>query len=361
MALGELFKKVPGGGWWNWDPSELFGLYFLLSYLFLLHYTYKLAYPLLGVYWNFFVFCALFLFFLFLQLNFTLIIHNFGLKFFFFFETSYFLYECFIACWYIIFYKKFQLFKTTSYYFHFFQIKSSSRTSFKFALLVLNNCFLAIMLLQSFFALINIFFWNYIIFILITLYTYFIYLVVLLLFFFFLLNIYYKFYFLPYLWCFSYLQVFSISSICTTSRVLWIHLFLIYFFFINFFFTEINFLLFSLSNSWDFFFYRTTLFYITAYKYFLCDNIFLQLIFHTLTTNYSYTSVHFHSLLFFFTDLCINIVNTVHIFCNLIYLNLCFPIRIFIFILYDIQLLSLCFINFILCFSILYYKFGYYQ
>ena len=76
------------GGWWNWDPSETFGLipgaiFIILSHLFLSvkvlrYFKFKL-----------FHLTNLFLISIFtIQLNFELLSHNFGLKFFHFFNEN---------------------------------------------------------------------------------------------------------------------------------------------------------------------------------------------------------------------------------------------------------------------------------
>jgi cytochrome c biogenesis factor len=39
LFMGSWWALQEGswGGWWNWDPSEVFGLLFLLAYLYLIH------------------------------------------------------------------------------------------------------------------------------------------------------------------------------------------------------------------------------------------------------------------------------------------------------------------------------------
>ena len=84
------FQEGTWGGWWNWDPSEVFGLLFLMlqltnlhentNYLKLVKVSKKMLVnlsTLLGVYF-------------FIQLNFEIISHNFGIKFFFFFNNNLF-------------------------------------------------------------------------------------------------------------------------------------------------------------------------------------------------------------------------------------------------------------------------------
>ena len=85
------------GGWWNWDSSETFGLLIAISALSmqhsltsLRHYTdatFKLAALSLIVVFSYF----------FIQLNFELVSHNFGSKFFFFFNNNLFSLEIIMA------------------------------------------------------------------------------------------------------------------------------------------------------------------------------------------------------------------------------------------------------------------------
>lgn len=85
------------GGWWNWDPSEIFGLVISVTVLLVIHsqstlkslpyLATKLVLSLL-----FFVFS-----YFFIQLNFDLVSHNFGSKFFFFFNNNLFFIEIVLA------------------------------------------------------------------------------------------------------------------------------------------------------------------------------------------------------------------------------------------------------------------------
>jgi hypothetical protein len=78
------------GGWWNWDPSELFGLAPSFILLKVIHsrnqihgvWSSSLLHPV--------SIAVTFLTYLTLQLNFELISHNFGPKFFFFFNSNLF-------------------------------------------------------------------------------------------------------------------------------------------------------------------------------------------------------------------------------------------------------------------------------
>ena len=76
------------GGWWNWDPSETFGLGPLALILILGH-----SFISINVFRNYcykiFIFTFIFFLSLFMvQLNFEILSHNFGLKFFYFFNEN---------------------------------------------------------------------------------------------------------------------------------------------------------------------------------------------------------------------------------------------------------------------------------
>ena len=87
LFLGSWWALQEGswGGWWNWDASETLGLLVLISAILFFH--------LISNYDNFmnnFYFLFLWILFIvltyyFIQLNFDLVSHNFGIKFFFFF------------------------------------------------------------------------------------------------------------------------------------------------------------------------------------------------------------------------------------------------------------------------------------
>ena len=76
------------GGWWNWDSSELFGLLPTFTVLRFVHAKLdlsKLSYTVLTAQVSL---ASLFLMYAVIQLNFELISHNFGSKFFFFFNSN---------------------------------------------------------------------------------------------------------------------------------------------------------------------------------------------------------------------------------------------------------------------------------
>lgn len=95
LFLGSYWALQEGtwGGWWNWDPSEVFGLLFFTSLVLLLHSNISHVY-LLQIFYKFFMYASVIVFAYFLiQLNFDLVSHNFGTKFFYFFNNNLFLLE----------------------------------------------------------------------------------------------------------------------------------------------------------------------------------------------------------------------------------------------------------------------------
>lgn len=90
LMLGSWWALQEGtwGGWWNWDSSEVFGL---LPFLFLIRFYHI---PLQDYSaWRVYIYLVVslsvtILFYLMLQLNFDFISHNFGSKFFFFFNSN---------------------------------------------------------------------------------------------------------------------------------------------------------------------------------------------------------------------------------------------------------------------------------
>ena len=82
LGLGGWWALQEGswGGWWNWDPSEVFGLLIFLFYLIYTHNRLNKQGFLNKWYWS--INFALFLLqiYFFTQLNFDLVSHNFGTK-----------------------------------------------------------------------------------------------------------------------------------------------------------------------------------------------------------------------------------------------------------------------------------------
>ena len=90
LALGAwwAFQEGTWGGWWNWDSSEAFGYFILLSYLLNVHVSLKFFHcSRLTTLWQVtLIYVSIFYFVL--QLSFDIVSHNFGAKFFFFFSSN---------------------------------------------------------------------------------------------------------------------------------------------------------------------------------------------------------------------------------------------------------------------------------
>ena len=82
LYLGSWWALQEGswGGWWNWDPSEFFGLIILFFILSFFHVKLNLKCTQWLYYFSFISISYLFIFFLLLQLNFSIISHNFGFR-----------------------------------------------------------------------------------------------------------------------------------------------------------------------------------------------------------------------------------------------------------------------------------------
>lgn len=95
LYLGSWWALQEGtwGGWWNWDASEVFGLLFTLTALRVLHSTFKITQSFYITYFLQSSIYYLVLIYFFIQLNFDLVSHNFGAKFFFFFSNNLFFLE----------------------------------------------------------------------------------------------------------------------------------------------------------------------------------------------------------------------------------------------------------------------------
>ena len=99
LYLGSWWALQEGswGGWWNWDPSEVFGIF--LFYILMRGYHVILTTNSLSNLNYFFTFYGVYvlLYYFLMQLNFTLIAHNFG------FRKKYFFFEKFLLGGFIFF------------------------------------------------------------------------------------------------------------------------------------------------------------------------------------------------------------------------------------------------------------------
>lgn len=93
LLLGSWWALQEGtwGGWWNWDPSETLGFTFLLFSINFLHKKSSFTQTLQHLF-KFYVYSLLIMgSYFFIQINFEISSHNFGVKHFFFFNNNLFL------------------------------------------------------------------------------------------------------------------------------------------------------------------------------------------------------------------------------------------------------------------------------
>lgn len=80
LLLGGWWAYQEGswGGWWNWDPSEMFGLLILFSLVLSTHASLTKSYS--SSYYIKVILSYTLIYYVFLQLNFSLLSHNFGIR-----------------------------------------------------------------------------------------------------------------------------------------------------------------------------------------------------------------------------------------------------------------------------------------
>jgi len=110
LSLGGVwaFQEASWGGFWNWDSSETFGLLFLVTALYYLHRANKFSTLVLSFNCLLSNGLGLVVVYCFLQLNFDLLSHNFGIKFLHLFSNSFF-YKEVILITTLVFYKTYRL------------------------------------------------------------------------------------------------------------------------------------------------------------------------------------------------------------------------------------------------------------
>jgi len=82
LALGSWWAYQEGswGGWWNWDPSEVFGLYIMLLLSYNLHQQFSGVSSVLRRSLSVAGLLSSIIYYCFMQVNFSLISHNFGFR-----------------------------------------------------------------------------------------------------------------------------------------------------------------------------------------------------------------------------------------------------------------------------------------
>lgn len=141
LFLGSWWALQEGswGGWWNWDISEVFGLFIGLSMLYFFH---NIAYVkninFLKVYFIFY-FLKVIVFYLFIQLNFSLISHNFGFHISKFTSTETLLFNVFLffVSYLFFFFRKFLKYLTYSLFSDFYIVYYKFLIQLTFSSLIL--------------------------------------------------------------------------------------------------------------------------------------------------------------------------------------------------------------------------------
>lgn len=82
LALGSWWASQEGswGGWWNWDPSEVFGLVVMLSLVLLSHRSLRSLRTYTSIFSRISTSLLTFFVYFFIQVNFDIVSHNFGTK-----------------------------------------------------------------------------------------------------------------------------------------------------------------------------------------------------------------------------------------------------------------------------------------
>ena len=134
LSLGSWWAAQEGtwGGWWNWDTSEVLGWLVSLYTLITLHSLSGNKRILTALYKNLFLWKSTLFIYLLVQVSFELTAHNFGIKFFYFFNNNLFLLE--LLCY--IFMSLVYTFNEVAYYNNSIWTWESNRTKRKHAFLL---------------------------------------------------------------------------------------------------------------------------------------------------------------------------------------------------------------------------------
>ena len=351
-------QEASWGGWWNWDPSEFLGLILIIIYVIFIHFKLKVIYLFKYFFLTHYLFLTFINIFIFIQLNFSLVIHNFGLKFFFFFDNNLILLEWFYIfnLYYLILICFYSLVSMFIYFF----IKPLCLTSianYKYFFLILMVIYLILLTAQSFNNLLIFFFWNFFSILLtkIVLVWFFYSLI----FFYFLWFIYvYKFNYililtlLPYFFL-QYCFFFTINlfkNIFTTAH--WV---LFFFFFLLINFNNLTGILFFTVPTYTTYLFLNDFIVFWPLKQYVLDNFF-----YTLHISYFYNinldaSLGINQTLLYNLALTLCLFFTSTSFLNIIYLNNVLPIKIILIVIFEIQWLFIVFFSY-LCLLLLSYN-----
>ena len=106
LYLGSWWAIQEGtwGGWWNWDTSEVLGWLITLYFVVCLHSVIASRWRTIQWYKHSILLKSVIFMYTLVQISFELTAHNFGIKFFYFFNNSLFLIEIFLLTGVWIFY-----------------------------------------------------------------------------------------------------------------------------------------------------------------------------------------------------------------------------------------------------------------
>jgi hypothetical protein len=154
LYLGSWWALQEGswGGWWNWDPSEIFGLFILYRLVLIYHKANCVVYPFFMQFYLRISLTHFLLFYCTMQVNFSLVSHNFGFRSLKSFNPEFYFLIVFIffSLWVI---SQFSWLNTLRLFLH-NKIKASSSTIY----IVL--CLFSITFFFSYFNLMHNFLWN---------------------------------------------------------------------------------------------------------------------------------------------------------------------------------------------------------
>lgn len=165
LFMGSWWALQEGtwGGWWNWDPSEVFGLMFGLTALWVQHTLQSyLTFSKIMIKFSQLGLLTILTYF-FIQLNFDLVSHNFGAKFFFFFNNNLFFLEAILllSTSYLLTYQRLKMSHSELHHVNSLGLQKLSGLSNLTSLTPILSTIIYVLTIFSFLPLVNYFFWNF--------------------------------------------------------------------------------------------------------------------------------------------------------------------------------------------------------
>jgi len=165
LFLGSWWALQEGtwGGWWGWDPSEVFGLLFLLFSFEFFHRKLNFNYNSPLRYQQSIYLVFIFITYYFIQLNFDLVSHNFGTHFFFFFNNNFFLLELLLLLVFFMFIllKKYFNNKKNFFLLQFYNKIKKTTNPLHYYTIIMFTSYFVVLVFISFNLLLNFFIWNF--------------------------------------------------------------------------------------------------------------------------------------------------------------------------------------------------------